>query len=239
MSAGTRQKVLLALMGIASLGTTALIAMNVLAHRHVRGRPEGLPGFARFGESSTGELPTLGDVPAFVLTDHDMNPVNGEMLRGKVWIVDFIFTRCSGPCLRMNRQMHRLQKMLSDDRPSNDVRFLSVSVDPDYDTPQVLRQYAARHGADTETWSFATGPRQDLRSLVVGGFKLPIEQAGSAEHAILHSDRFVLVDRQGRIRGYYHGISHEAPDGTILPPETDRLLTDVKKLLATDDASQS
>ncbi len=222
-----KQKVLLALLLTAALATTALIAVNVLAHRQDQ-HP--------FSSSQADALPPLGNVPAFALIDQDGNPIDRDRLLGKIWIADFVFTRCSGPCLRMTRRMRRLQQEFAG--LSADIRFLSVSVDPEYDTPQVLRQYATRHDADTETWRFATTQRTDLHRLVIEGFKLPLEDAGNSEHRILHSDRFVLVDQQGRIRGYYHGMTQRAPDGTVLPAEMDQLVSDVRKLLSAEPASQ-
>ena len=216
-----RQNFLFAVLLIASLATTALIAVNVLAHRQDRQRLDPL---------QAGEVPVLGHAPPFALTDHNANPIDLDELRGRIWIADFIFTRCSGPCLAMTRRMSRLQKKLAEF--SDEIRFLSVSVDPDHDSLQVLRQYADRHGIDTTTWRFATTPRTDLRRLVIEGFKLPLENTDNPQHAILHSDRFVLVDRESRIRGYYHGLAQTEPDGTVLPDEMEQLVGDVKKLLA-------
>jgi protein SCO1/2 len=159
-------------------------------------------------------LPELFPVPEFSLTASTTDPVSMESLRGKVWIADFIFTNCAGPCPIMTSHMAELHRAFeSDDR----VRMVSISVDPERDTPEVLAEYATKFGADTGRWHFLTGDVETIHELAVKGFKV-----GSVDNPILHSDRFILVDLQGVIRGYYTG----SDSSDLL-----RLTRDVTKLL--------
>lgn len=165
------------------------------------------------------DLPVYGLVPDFALTERTGRSVSAAELHGHVWVANFIFTRCTGICPALSAQMAAVQRQLRrgdglavggvrDDM----VRFVSFSVDPQHDTPAVLRDYAKRFGADPERWLFVTGSRAEVHRLVRDGFHLGITEPpeggvgeGRAAEPILHSDRFVLVDRQRQIRGYYHG----------------------------------
>jgi protein SCO1/2 len=152
-------------------------------------------------------LPVLGEVPAFALTSSHTEEVRSANLRGAPWVADFIFTSCPGTCPTMSAQMQRLQRALAD-RGLVDVRSVSFSVDPKNDSPEVLREYAARFGADPARWLFVTGERDRLHALIKDGFKLAVaerspEENTDGEGIITHSDRFVLVDAAGQVRGYY------------------------------------
>jgi protein SCO1/2 len=148
-------------------------------------------------------LPVLGEAPPFVLTDARGVQRTRDELRGAVWVADFVFTRCPGPCPRLTRRMAELQREFADRAA---VRLVSFTVDPLHDEPAVLADYGARFDADPSRWWFLTGPRDSLRAWIVDGFRLPVAETGTAGGAhgpILHSTRFVLVDRSGRIRGYF------------------------------------
>jgi cytochrome oxidase Cu insertion factor (SCO1/SenC/PrrC family) len=147
-------------------------------------------------------LPVLGAVPDFSLTDRSGRTVTAGDLRGHVWIADFIFTRCPDICPALTHRMALLQEVLA--APPEPVRLVSISVDPEHDTPEVLDAYARRMGA-REHWDFLTGPRDAVAALLRDGFKVAFASDGPATAPITHSDRFVLVDRDRRIRGYYHG----------------------------------
>jgi len=168
------------------------------------------PPLGRPSGDGPGPLPDLGAVPDFSLTEPSGSPVSLESLRGRIWVADFIFTRCTGACPLLSGRMLALQKAL---RGRDDFRLVSFSVDPDFDTPAVLRAYARDHGAESALWLFLTGPRVALQRLVGEGFHLAIAKAPEGTAApgelITHSDRLVLVDREGRIRGYYHGSEEE------------------------------
>jgi protein SCO1/2 len=145
-------------------------------------------------------------VPPFTLTERSGAPLTTADLAGRVWVADFIFTRCPDFCPALTARMAGLQRALP---PGADpIRLVSFSVDPAHDTPAVLRDYAARAGA-SDGWLFVTGPRDALAALMREGFKVAWADDGPSTAPITHSDRFVLVDRQLRIRGYYHGTDPE------------------------------
>lgn len=152
--------------------------------------------------------PVLGQVPAFSLTNRDGRTVHLPDLAGAPWIADFIFTRCPASCPIMTARMARLNRDLPADLG---VRLVSFTVDPDHDTPQVLETYARSFSAP-ERWLFLTGGKEELFRLSKDGFKLGVEinTVTDAVEPILHSTRFVLVDGEGRIRGYYDGFDEES-----------------------------
>jgi protein SCO1/2 len=163
-------------------------------------------------------LPVMGAVPEFSLTAQDGRAVTRAQLNGKVWIADFIFTRCAGMCPNMTGEMRRLQQKL----PSA-IHFVSFSVDPAADTPEVLAAYAAKNGADLSRWFFLTGDKEALFKLSMEGFKLAVDDTiGTPVEPVTHSSRFVLVDQEGNIRGYY-GMED---DGAM-----ERLMADAERLL--------
>jgi protein SCO1 len=141
---------------------------------------------------STSALPVFYDVSEFQLTAQNGQPFSSRVLAGKIWLADFIYTTCPGPCPRMTSQMRELQDAIPD------VDLISFTVDPAHDTPAVLAGYAQAHHADSARWHFLTGPEASLQTLDRDVFKL-----GDLDASLEHSTRFVLVDRRARIRGYY------------------------------------
>lgn len=157
--------------------------------------------------------PVLGEVPDFALTNRDGRPVRRADLLGAPWVADFIFTRCPASCPMMTARMARFNRELPPDLP---VRLVSISVDPEHDTPEVLERYAQSFAAP-DRWLFVTGTREQIRSLSIEGFKLGLEMdpppgppGVPAPEPILHSTRFVLVDGEGKIRGYYEAFDEES-----------------------------
>ena len=150
----------------------------------------------------------FGELPNFKLIDQFGNPYGYGDLLGKVWIADFIFTRCVGTCPMQTTQKVEIQKLLQQRSDKNQINLVTFTVDPENDTPSVLKKYAEVNSADSNIWKFLTGPREDLWNLSANGFKMAVaEDAKNQAMPILHSSRFVLVDRIGRIRGYYDGLS--------------------------------
>lgn len=146
----------------------------------------------------------LGQLPEFELVDQDGQAFGLADLRGHVWIANFIFTSCTDVCPRLSMRMREVQSVLEE--ADDPVLLVSMSVDPTRDTPAKLRQYAARFDADPERWTFLTGPLEDIESTVVGGFKTVMQRTEVDDTGffnIVHGERFILVDRAGRIRGYY------------------------------------
>ncbi|RMH17230.1 MAG: SCO family protein [Acidobacteria bacterium] len=154
--------------------------------------------------------PVLGEVPDFTLTDRDGRPFGRSDLSGTPWVADFIFTRCAGICPRVSARLERVLRSV----PAGALHGVSISVDPQHDTPERLERYAARFDAPPY-WHFLTGPQDDVYQLIRTGFKLPVEPSPAADQAlpgeqILHSNRLVLVDGAGRVRGYYDSFDDQA-----------------------------
>lgn len=141
------------------------------------------------------KLPSYGAVPHFQLTDSLGRPFDSKQLTGKVWIADFIYTHCPGPCPRMTSQMHSVQKKLKDD---SDTRLVSFTVDPDRDSPPVLNAFAQKFGGPADDWFFLTGSRDTLHHLAKDVFMV-----GDLIGVMDHSTKFILVDKKRQIRGYY------------------------------------
>src|SRR5687768_9883733 len=116
---------------------------------------------AGVGARAAEELPVLAEVPAFGFTDQNGKAVSSDDLKGHVWVADFVFTRCAGPCPLMTQRMVALAKKVSD--PG--VRFVSFSVDPEYDTPEVLKKYAQERGAMDPRMHFLSGPKDQIYAL--------------------------------------------------------------------------
>lgn len=145
----------------------------------------------------------FGDVQPFALVERSGRTVTREELLGHAWIAGFVFTRCTGPCPRISTNMRRLQ----DDLAKEDVRLVTFTVDPEYDTPAVLSEYAGNLRADAVRWLFLTGKSAEIQALSVGSFKLPIERDSTQPigRSVTHRTVLTVVDKKGRIRGYYDG----------------------------------
>lgn len=178
------------------------------------------------GLSDKDGLDVLSTLPPFELTAEDGNSFGSEHLRGKVWIATFIFTRCSYTCPAQMAEFRRIQEQLSGHPARDDIHLVSITVDPKYDTPEVLQAYADKSSANPTRWKFLTGRRSDLWSLSKDGFKLSVfDSEENSDALIAHSQKFVLVDRHGRIRGYYEGLEAAGRE---------KLMQDLEILLAND-----
>lgn len=164
--------------------------------------------------------PVLGTLPGFSLTERSGTTVTADDLRGQVWVAGFIFTRCPDVCPALSARMAGLQAPLA--AGEDPVRLVSLSVDPVHDTPQILREYAARYGAGPAWW-FLTGSRDAVVGLLRDGFRVAFADDGPPSAPITHSDRFVLVDRRLQVRGYYHGDD---------PADLERLVADARRVRA-------
>ncbi len=147
------------------------------------------------GCASHRKLEIFGQVPDFQLTAQDGETFHESSLKGHVWVADFIYTTCPGPCPMMSSHMSALQRATAG---TPDIRMVSFTVDPAKDTPQVLAAYAKRYQANPQRWAFLTGPTATLQMLSRDTFKL-----SDIDSSMNHSTRFVLIDQKGRIRGYY------------------------------------
>ena len=164
-----------------------------------------------------------GTVPEFILVNQDGKNFGSAQLRGKIWIADFIYTTCPGPCPMISSRMSELQKPLE----KTDVHLVSFSVDPAKDTPQVLRGYAEKLQAEPGRWDFLTGPQSTIYNLSRDGFKLAVSNGSEDKGVPVHSTRMILVDRHGQIRGYYDAT--EADAITRLVADTNHLLREEPK----------
>ena len=180
-------------------GVLALVIVGILGANlwsFVYQKSDTAPG----PSTALSELAVHQQLPDFSLTDQRGVPFALSDLQDKVWVADFIFTSCGTICPPMTIEMARLQ----DEFAAEDLHFVSFSVDPEQDTPEVLFRYADYYGADGDRWSFLTGQKEAIYQLAHDGFSLAVGHRGSE---ILHSTRFVLIDRNQQVRGYYDSRS--------------------------------
>lgn len=173
------------------------------------------PGGERKPEGSV--LAVFGEAPPFSFTERSGQTFSKGDLAGKPWIANFIFTSCAGQCPLMSLQMKGLQKEFPHE---SGFRFVSFTVDPGRDTPEVLSEYADRYGAERKRWFFLTGPKNEIDQTMKGFFLSP------ADEPVMHSIRFILVDRKGRMRGFYDSSD---------PPSMKQLIHDAKILRQTQE----
>ena len=147
------------------------------------------------------ELPEIGMVPEFEFVNSEQETITLNNLKGKVWVADFIFTTCTMACPMMTGNMNIIHKKY---KTNDDVRLVSISVYPEYDTPEVLTKYASQYDANTSRWYFLTGEESTVKRVIKDGFKI-----GDYEDIIFHSEKFALVDKKGMIRAYYNGMKTE------------------------------
>jgi protein SCO1 len=172
-------------------------------------------------------------VSDFALTERSGKSLTKADLLGKVWIASFVFTRCNGTCPQVSATMARLQSELAHEQ---DVRLVTFTVDPARDDPQELRKYADIRRADRERWLFLTGNEKEIHRLLKESFKVPVARnmkATDPNQEFDHSTRLVVVDRQGRIRGYFQGIADPTQEDSSAALDADlrRLKDKVAQLL--------
>jgi protein SCO1/2 len=168
------------------------------------------PGLTGWGAKPLEGLSRYGAVPEFSLIERSGKAITLANLRGMIWVADFIYTTCTDTCPLQTAEMGKLQEGWKD---NPGLKLVSFSVDPEKDTAEVLSRYADRYHADSQRWLFLTGAKEEITRLVQGGFKLsavPVVTAGSSESVIMHSPRFVLIDKQAQIRGYYDSRDQQA-----------------------------
>jgi protein SCO1 len=181
--------------------------------------------FPQLDESGHVALTKEGDTlfikaPKFVLIDQDGNEFDSKELVGNAYVVNFFFSRCGVICPKMNTNLARVY----DNVDPMDVKFVSISIDPVYDSVAILKDYALQYGANAKSWKFLTGDKQYIYDLAIKGFKLPVSDASdydenlSIDETFIHSEKFLLVDSRGYFRGIY--------DGTNVP-EIERLMVEI------------
>lgn len=173
-------------------------------------------------QAVAGKPDFFGELPAFSMASAwggKNGTVSKDGLAGRVWVAGFIFVHCGGPCPLVSQAMARLQ-----DRLPREAVLVTFTVDPDRDSPEVLKRYAQSWEADPSRWWFARGEKKELYQLMYEGFKLPLieDREAPTGFRVTHSTRLVLVDQRGRVRGYYS--TNETEAGKALEEEVGRLI---------------
>lgn len=206
------------LLPLAFLFLSLVLAAGILALSRARTAPEPPPD------------DDLGPVQDFALTERGGTTVTRADLLGKVWVAGFAFTRCKSSCPQISSTLARLQHELA---ASPDVRLVLFDVDPDHDTPAVLRRYADTYQADPERWLFLTGDREQVYGLIHDSFHVAVQQAEGPErrpgNEVIHSSRLAVVDRRGHVRGTFDG--RQLDDEGHPVDDVPRLLERVRALL--------
>ncbi len=165
-------------------------------------------------------------IPNWKLTDENSKEFLGESLKGKIYVADFFFTRCGSICPKMSTELTRVQDTFSKE---DEVQLASFSVDPTHDTPEILREYAKKYDAKAGKWHFLTGTKTQIYPLAVKGYFIPVADASEYDKAIkspdetfIHSEKLILVDKEGHIRGFYDGTDKK---------DVDRLVLEIRVLL--------
>lgn len=168
------------------------------------------PGLTGWDAKPLEGLQRYGSVPQFSLIERSGKATTLADLRGSIWIADFIYTTCQDTCPMQTAAMAQLQEQWKD---RAGLKLVSFSIDPEKDTTEVLSRYADRYGADSQRWLFLTGAKEEISRLVQEGFRLSavsLSSDGKKDSVIMHSPRFVLIDKQAEIRGYYDSRDQQA-----------------------------
>ncbi len=192
------------------LGFGLLLGLLALAY---------LVSLAELKQVNHAPLPVLGRIGGFTLTNQDGQVTTLDDLTNHVWVADIIFTRCAGPCPRMTAQMKSLQTALP---PASDARLVTLTTDPDHDTPSVMKRYGERFGADFNRWAFLTGTKSQIAGLAGDGLKLsavPVKPEDRKDDAdlFIHTTIFVVVDKHAQLRGIFE-TGGEGVDWTNVQP---------------------
>ncbi len=190
----------------------AAVAIFFLISRAVSDRSVG-GGSSSVLAQAADSPEVLGQVAPFAFQERSGATVRGEDLAGAPWVASSIFTRCTGPCPAVTSTMKKLQARLE----GSHAKLVTFSVDPEFDTPEKLKEYAHSAGADPKRWLFLTGPTAEIDSFIRQSFASPVERSQAVpvgEH-VSHSTRLVVVDKQGRVRGMYSGESDADLDAIV------------------------
>lgn len=192
------------------------------------------------------DLPVIGTLADFSMTDQLGRTIGRADLLGQVWVADVIFTRCPGPCAKMTARMSDLQASIPPEWP---VKLVSLTTDPEHDTPEVLRGYAAEFQADSGRWNFLHAAKPAIVDLAVKNLKLVVldkeEARESPNDLFIHSTALALVDKHGRLRGAFESVpldlsrvagfeGVEPPSDTWQTTLKPRLLKAIERLIAED-----
>ena len=162
-------------------------------------------------------LAKISIVPPFTLTERSGRTITNRDLAGKIWVADFVYTTCPGPCPKITAGMAQIQDAVAHDPQ---VMLVSFTVDPNTDTPAVLTAYANQFGADPNRWWFLTGSEKSIYDLLMTGFRVAVQDNSGqplqdGEYKVTHSTYLVLVDGDGNVRGYYNGVGADQQAGLL------------------------
>lgn len=153
-------------------------------------------------------------VADFEFTTQDNETLSLDDLQGTYWVADFVFTNCTTVCLPMTSNMSYLQDMINEE--NLDVQLVSFSVDPDYDTPEVLKEYAEEYDADLDNWTFLTGyDFQTIKELSIKSFKNMVQEPPEGSDQVTHGTSFFLVDPEGKVIKNYNGTQKNSMDDIL------------------------
>jgi cytochrome oxidase Cu insertion factor (SCO1/SenC/PrrC family) len=187
-----------------------------------------LLSLVEYGRARQRALPVIDQVADFTLTNQAGNATTLAGLSNRVWIADIIFTRCAGSCPVMSTEMKSLQDALP---PTSQARLVTLTTDPDFDTPSMLKRYGEHYNADFQRWTFLTGSKKELAGLATASLKLgstpvPPQDRTNSVDLFVHSTIFVVVDKQARLRGSFQ-TQGEGVDWAKIKPQ---ILATVKEL---------
>lgn len=201
------------MIGVTILLFILSVALGILFFMSRRYHDEQEARKKEFIVKAQNESPAgIGKVAEFELVNNLGKAFGSKDLAGRVWVANFIFTRCAGPCPEMSRLMSRLQKRLPES-----VMLVSFSVDPEYDKPDILAKYAAQYDADLKRWFFLTGEKEKIFNIAKNSFHLAVAEGAGGVRDLTHSTRFALVDRDGTILNTYDSSD---------PAQIDKLVAD-------------
>ena len=198
---------------IAFVAAAVLIGLAYVSLKNTRPAPPATP------------LEKLAQVPEFTLTDQTGAPFGSTDLKGKIWVANFIFTRCKGPCPLITTRMAELNGKLK--KIQNGVKLTSFTVDPEHDTPKALAAFGQNLAANPADWKFLTGSPEAINAIVVKGLLQPLAKEPDGTPA--HSQRFVIVDGEGWIRSFQEGED---------PEVVQKLMVDIGELLRENSTTQ-
>jgi protein SCO1/2 len=167
--------------------------------------------------NASNDLRKIRTVPPFALTERSGKTITNHDLAGKIWVADFIYTTCPGPCPLVTAGMAKIQAAVAQ---NPEVQLVTFTVDPTTDTPPVLAKYADLYHADPNRWWFLTGPEKPLYDLIGNGFLQVVQDnrgqpAQQGQYTVTHSTYLALVDPDGNIRGFYDGINSDGRDDLL------------------------
>lgn len=184
---------------------------------------EPMMGMVKLPDGTEVKDTLYNHIPPFSFIDQDGKQIDQGVVKGKIYVADFFFTRCGTICPKLSSQLTRVQDIF---RQNPGIVFLSFSVDPEHDQPAQLKAYAQKYEAIPGKWYFLTGPKADIYNLAMHGFYLPAidkgVKEGKPDETFIHSQKLVLVDKEGIVRGFYDGTDKE---------DVERLILEIRVLL--------